>query len=436
MKFNNYLNESTTGYGSWVKYFKGQDKITYVKKISPIYNNVNKKTGEEIEQGEEILVPSSSEFVKGKIIVIYKGVPARIQFSNIDKGAKKGGERLKIPANVLIKTAQNISSTVGSKTFNSKIFYNAMDLSTTLNNSIQHIKTIPDDLKTILINYFENNDYSIIDWMGYDNKGYMNEVAKYLGEIIIGLCVLNNNFSALSKNIFKGKVKSFIMPTDSSFAGVDSMFEMEDGSFVPISSKSGKGAPASFNANVMPVLCKNNIKTKSKLLSYMIDIQNKNQMKNLEFLYHVGMNYIMAPYLSKTSMGKKIMQKPYSIYNNIRTNNISDNELYVIDIVKKGKWDVPNTKKLIDKLPNSLTYFICQNIAAKLNKDASAKETIINALSAKQFWQANLEQAKFYKGKIKFKMISSGSNNVKIVQGKGSMNSVTSEQGRLSYFIL
>jgi len=433
MKLQMYLNESS-GVAAWMKYFKGIDKVTRTKKVSPIYNSDNKRTGEELEDGEEILVPSSSVFNKGKISVMYKGSPVIIQFANIDKGATKGGETLKINATKLLNTAQNRESTVGSKTFDSKVFYNAQDLSTTLINSLPNMKAIPDNLRNILISYFEGSSYSYINWYGYDNKKHINEIAKYLGEIIIGLCVLNKEYNVLSKNVFDAPVQSFIMPTDSSFAGVDSMFTLKDNTAVPISSKSGKGALASFNANVMPVLTKNNTKTRSPLLSYMIDIQSRLHLKNIEFIYTVGMNWILEPYLKNTSMGRRIMKTPYKIYTNMRLGNITEDEEYVMDIIRNGKWPVmKNMKKINSKLPNSTTYFICQNMAELLNRDADAKDTIINALSSKKFWQANLDLRAFHNGQIKFKMVSSGTTNMKMKQGKGSMNSVTSEQGRLSY---
>ncbi len=156
----------------------------------------------------------------------------------------------------------------------------------------------------------------------------------------------------------------------------------------------------------------------------------------MEWIYHVGFNYFFGKYLGKTTLGKRILQNPYQIYTNIIKNNIGEEEEYVFDIIKKGKWPVMNNHKVIvDKLPNSLTYFLCQNIAEELNQSPSALDVILQVLGSKNFYQANLDQSKFHKGQVVFKIIHSGSNKLKIVQGKGSMNSVKSEQGRLSYVI-
>ena len=435
-QFKKYVNESS-GIGAWQKYFMDKEVITTIKKTSPIWIN-NKKTDDVLEMGEEIIIPSSSIFQKGKISVLYKGVPTIIQFANIVKPTKKGGEQLNIQATKLLKTAKGRSVTIGSKTFPAKVFYNPVDVSTTVQNGIQLIKTIPDDLKNILSNYLSQSKYQFIDWQGYDNKQFKNEIAKYLGEILIGLCVMNGEYNVLTGvNPFKGKkIKEFIMPTDSSFAGVDSMFNTFKGEVIPISSKSGKGAPASFHANVMPVLIGNNIKTSSPILKFMIDSMKSNYT-NIEFLYNIGMNYIMKKQL-KGKLGDSIKSNPISIYKNLSKNIIGEPEQYVLDIVSnpKNNWPImKNQKAIISKLPGSFTYFICQNIAELINKDKKALESIMIALSSKNFYQANLNQAKFHKGQLEFKMIHSGKNTLKMKQGKGSMKSVKSEQGRLSYEI-
>jgi len=438
MRLNDYLVEVTTGDAAWKKYFKDNDIETFTKKTSPVWDINSKKIDMSIEKGEPISVPSSSVFNKGKISVMYKGVPVIISFNNIVKPVTTGGERLKIQASRLVQMSTGKNVTVGSTSFPAKVFYNSTELALSITEGIQNIKTVPKDLKEILINYLSGRKYSIIDWNGYDNKKLKNEVAKYLGELIIGLCIMNNEKVTTGANPFKGqKVKEFIVPTDSSFAGVDSMFMMKNGEVIPISSKSGKGAAASFFVNVMPVLIKTNMKVPSGILKFMVDTAKSNNFKTLEWIYNVGIKYLMKPYL-KGPIGKNILQNPYSLYNNFRMGNIDKNEKYIIDIVKNpklfNKWPITrNMKTIADKMPNSFTYFMCQNLAELLNKDKKAIQTIIKALSYKNFYQANLNQSKFHSGIVEFKIVHSGSNNLKILQGKGSMGSVKTEQGRLSY---
>jgi hypothetical protein len=440
MKFYNYLNEVITGKDSWEKYFKGKEVKTIIKKTAIVYDNDLNKTDDVLEIGEEVIVPESSRIeFKGKsalIKVLYKGKPVNIVLNTLKKPTTKGGEQLSIPASKLVQVAQGKTVTVKEKTFPAKVFYSSIDLSNTIQNGIKIIKTIPDDLKDILIRYLNQNQYKYIDWQGYDNKQFINEIAKYLGELIIGLCVMNGDNVLTGSNPFKGKkIKEFIVPTDSSFAGVDSMFKTKKGESIAISSKLGKGAPASFHANVIPELVKTN--PRSKILKYMVDIMKQHNYKNLEFLYDIGINYIMGKYL-KGKPGQEIKNNPYMIYNNLKNNKITEKEEYILDIVKnpKIKWPVmKNHKTIINKLPDSFTYFICQNIAEIINQDKTAINEIVSVLNAKNFFQANLNQSKFKNGEIEFKMIESGSDKLKVLQGKGSMGSVKSEQGRLSYMI-
>ena len=157
-----------------------------------------------------------------------------------------------------------------------------------------------------------------------------------MGELIIGLCVMNGDKVLTGTNPFKDNIKEFIVPSDSSFAGVDSMFLTSKGQYIPISSKSGKGAPASFKENVMPILLQGTISIKSPLLRFMVDILKTNSFKNLEWLYFIGINYIMDRYI-KGSIGNNIKRNPYSIYTNLNKNIIGENEEYILSIVRNPK---------------------------------------------------------------------------------------------------
>ena len=105
-----------------------------------------------------------------------------------------------------------------------------------------------------------------------------------------------------------------------------------------------------------------------------------------------------------------------------------------MEIVKKGKWPImKNMKKIEDNLPNSFTYFLCQNLAAIINSDDKALQLFKQFLT---YWQANLNMGKFVSsGDVEFKMVQTNKGSVRMSVGKGSMNSVKSEQGRFTYAI-
>jgi len=96
-----------------------------------------------------------------------------------------------------------------------------------------------------------------------------------------------------------------------------------------------------------------------------------------------------------------------------------------------------NQQTIIDNLPNSITYFLCQNIAYLINNNTMAISEIKKILDVKNFYQANMNKTKFAKGDVSFKVVQSGHNKNKviIIPSKGSMSSLGSDQGRLLYMI-
>ncbi len=441
MKFKQYLKENvmyetTTGEASFEKYFKGKEVLTTVKSKTPMFDTIGKKIGD-IPADSDVIVPITNTY-NSKIKILYNNLPVFISFSNLRKVTTKGGEQLRIQATKLLGGGSGKTVTIGHLTFSAQVFNDINHLKVSLYDGIQKLKSIPDDLKDILLGYIKSNKYGTIDWGDYNNTQLKNEVAKYLGEIMIGLITMNGEKSSITgSNPFDNKkVKEFIMPTSTSFKGVDSLFTMTDGSIIPISSKSGKGAPASFHGNVMPILLNNkDISIPNGILKFMVDHGNYD---NLEFLYHTGIGYVMEPYINNNELGKKALKNPYSIYKNLSNNKITDVEEYLISVVSdpKIKWPITsNMKNIISKLPNSFTYFLCQNIAEIMNKDSKIMDAVKKALSYKNFYQANLKKSEFSKGKVVFNMVHSSSDKIKMIHGKGTMGSVKSEQGRLSYMI-
>jgi len=169
------------------------------------------------------------------------------------------------------------------------------------------------------------------------------------------------------------------------------------------------------------------------LLKYMTKINMKRDIKNMEFIYDVGMDVLMSRYL-KGSKGKYIKNNSYKIYQNLAKGILTPIEEYLMDVVRNNSWPVTKNQKTInDKLPDSFTYFICQNIAFLLNSDPKAIQLLTKLLT---YWQANLDLKKFVStGDVKFNMTKTNKGNLKMVSGKGSMSSVKTQQGRLTYII-
>jgi hypothetical protein len=385
------------------------------------------------------VVPVYSKNKKNKVEIIFKGKLCIIDFKSLETPTdSKGSEKLGAQTITLIRSAKEKNISVNGKTFKVKYFNSPLEIVNTVKIGVENHRKIPQDLKSLLLAYLNQRYFNKFIWMYYDNEPLKKEIAKYfISEIMFGLCVMNGDNAIIGSNPFKGKtVKEFAIPVDSKTAGIDSIFTLSDDSMVIISSKSGIGASSSFHTNIIPDLSLTN--PSSKILKYMVDIYRRNTKSAIHFIYDVGINFLMGKYL-RGNLGNKIKGNPSSVYQNLRTNNITDQERYLFDIVKNPniKWPVmKNHSAIIKNLPKSFTYFICQNIANIMNDNKLVMSEIMKVLKSKSFYQSNLKLNDFVeKGIISFKLVYSGFAKVTITPGKGGMDSITSDYGRLTYIL-
>ena len=100
----------------------------------------------------------------------------------------------------------------------------------------------------------KDGNWNEIKWIGNIPNNEMNQLGKYVGEVITGIMGFTHRRSLSWRGFdpLTGGIKQFCVPTDPAFTGVDVFFVMNDGSIVSISNKYGKGAAASFFANLLP----------------------------------------------------------------------------------------------------------------------------------------------------------------------------------------
>jgi len=82
------LDEAKSGMEKWKKYFADVEVETTIKKDTSIYNEKNKKTGDIIKAGEQIITQIIPEY-QPKIPVLYNGNIVYVSIDNIDKGLGK-----------------------------------------------------------------------------------------------------------------------------------------------------------------------------------------------------------------------------------------------------------------------------------------------------------------------------------------------------------
>ena len=446
MGFKNYykenaiLLESANGSEKWYKYFSFGVINTKVKKDSKLYDA---KTGEKevstIKNKESIDV-IGGEVYNPRVLVMYKKKKYRIPLSNIEKPISGGGvESLKLNASKLSAGAKKENIDWNGKKVNCFVFKSGKEIRNILKMNIKNSKEIAEhsNLKSVLLKYLDSPDITKINWGPADriSDGIRNQIGKYLGEILIGILLLEKNTSVFGSDLNVTNVKKFALPDDPAFSGVDSFYELKDGTLIPISSKYGGGAKASFFSNLLHTANEKRISFKDSTLS---DIQSisKNKDDSIKddqdatgILYSWGIRKVL-------SLTKKDVNNTKAVFEKLRKGQ-SDNEVKtVINAIKKYKnWQTKAESKLNKDLPKTVTAYFSRELAERLNRSSVAIDELKDVLGIKNFFQLNLIIKDWQNGSVRFKVISSKAVTLKIDGAKSSMTDISAKQGKLNYEI-
>ena len=93
----------------------------------------------------------------------------------------------------------------------------------------------------------------------------------------------------------------------------------------------------------------------------------------------------------------------------------------------------PTEANIKDNLPSSVTAFLGREIANKLMSDQKAVDRVQEVIAGKDFYQVNLDLAKFLKGTVYMKVTKSTQSKFELKHGKGAASDVTMGQGFLNY---
>lgn len=433
MKFEHYILESTSGLAAWNKYFKGKEVKTTLNKEAAVYNSNGEKTGVVLDVGETVDVmdiePSKDRNTLLATVKVGTSM-VRIPFNTIAKPITKGAsEKLRINATTLTNGAKTEMVTMMHKTFSAKIFTSSKEMAVIISNAVSNHRLLPDNVKLVLTRYLEQSSYKTIDWSGVDDMTQVNELGKYLGELVIGLLALNGEL-AISGALKKGERVSFVVPDDPSFSGVDSLFiRKQDGSIIAISSKFGVGAKASFFSNLLPTLVQNQKMVKNKTLKKLVDIVIQNGLnpnkQGKEILYRWGFDNLLNMKVNSSQ-----------VYVDIRKGDDTPDIQKVVAAINKGTWKLDGDIKKIQKLlPNSLTAFFSRSLSYMLNRDKQAIDEMITVLGAKDYWQANLNIQSWKNGQVEFGFVRSGTASLSIIGSKAAMGDITASQGMVNYLL-
>jgi hypothetical protein len=347
-------------------------------------------------------------------------------------GRKGASENLGIQADTLIRGGKIEKRILNGIEIPCVIFRSKKELVNSILTSLKNNKNVGPHIYDAMAEYFDS-DLKKINWNESFRPSDINEIGKYIGELIIGVVVLDNKSPGIIDNtIFrKKKIKEFIVPNDPSFSGVDSAFVCDDGEIIPISSKLGVGAKASIFTNLLPKVMARGKVQKSVIgdiaaaanrAGITIDTLNAKRGSK-DVLYEYGMREIL-------NISPRDIKKAIEVYNDAKANKITDKVQKTILAIRENK---NIEKKLKEQLPKTITAVFSREASKRLNNDKVSLEIVEEVLAGKNFYQANLVLSKFLKGEIFFKVLVSGKAKVSFTGSKAAMNDLTAAQGMLNY---
>lgn len=350
-------------------------------------------------------------------------------------GRKGATENLGITSDKLIKGGKIQNRVLNGLPVNCAVFSSKRELSESILNGLKGNLKVGPQVFDAVKDYL-GSDLTKFNWQQGIQDSDINELGKYLGELVIGVCVLGKKFSPVfSENIFAGKqIKEFIVPDDPSFSGVDSAFVLNDGTLIPISSKLGAGAKASVFTNLLPKVMGSKKAMGDSVIKQLADsakkigisIEDLNAKRGAkDIVYEYGVRKILK--LSQVEV-----PDPYQVFRDIKQNpnKLSKSAKAVVDAIKKNPNIDENVKA---KLPMSVTSAFCREIARRLNEDEASQKIVTEILAGKNFYQANLDLIKWKKGEVYFKLLLSGNANVGFVGNKAATDDLEAKQGLVNY---
>jgi len=354
-------------------------------------------------------------------------------------GSLKGGgsESLAVRAETIIKDGKLEKIEYAGIKVECRTFLSIKELKKSILNGLKKNKKIPDYIIESFTQYLcpTCNKFDNINWSESMPDNELNQLGKYVGEVITGLIAMGGPRTSYTPNIIKSsKVKKFCVPIDPAFSGVDVFLLMVNGTIIPISNKYGKGAAASFFANVLPKCMDNYSSLKNsplkKFTKIAKDISNAEQMRkrgapSKKILYQYGIRELLdIPYT--------LIKEPYDVYTNAKSGKYSAEVHLVVEAIREYRGV---DKVVVDNLPLSITSFMTRETAKKLNGSKIAIDNMKEILAGKNYWQANLQISLWSEGKVKYKFINSGKIKLDIIGTKSSTKDLTAKQGLLNYFM-
>lgn len=287
----------------------------------------------------------------------------------------------------------------------------------------------------VLEQYIASGKWGKFDWGENVSHKEKNKLGVYLGEILFGmLCLADKTTGIISPKPYSGKIARLLLPVSDRFVGLDSIMEKSDGEIIPISSKYGKGSPASFFGNILIKGMENYQHVPKSVFRDIIDMSKAigvtpqhiaKKQKSKEIVYEYGIRKILG-------LDRRRIKETYDVFEDIKKNRETKQRDLVIE---KMQLLEPMDNRVLENLDDSLTWFFSKTMAERLMKDKRSVDEIKEILSGKNFWQVNLHDADWQKGIVHFRCLKSRNANLQIVGNQSSIDDLDCKHGTLNYVL-
>jgi hypothetical protein len=451
---------ASSGLEAWKKHYSGKGDVSTVVKTSTTTYLPNNKRGPTLEQGTTVVVQSLTEkeylsYVRGSGsgTKVNAHVPIKVgsktllcSFNDLAK-PREGTGTIDLHLQTVFTVAgasQKEIDIAGYKNVQCAIFKSGSSLRSIVVANLKTNKlldTVPAFKKSV-ITYFEGTDATKIKWLGAVGDSEKAQFAKYLGEVVIGLALLEKKNVITGTNPFINKtVKEFIIPMSDSFPGADSFCRMSDGTLIPISNKADAGAKASFWSNIFAPLYEHpeylkgktssvvgKLYTAAKTIGIATSTAAAKSAKSV--VYEYGIREVLG---MKTSE----IKNTYQVYEEFKKyDKVTDYspEVRLVYNKLKGVMKSVDDQTALRNLDSSTTVFFSKMIAEGLNTDAGSFEIAKKIIGGKKYYQANMNvRALKNEGRIHFDMVQSGETSIVFIGTKSPYTNIEASQGTVNY---
>ena len=429
-----------TGRVKWDHYFKGRTIETFVKANSKATETKNTtSSGVRLAHGTPITVFGGDQY-NTKLQISWGNNSSELHIDCIDKPGKTN-VRMQIEATKLISKGSNeiVPSILGIPDVKCKCFTSPDQIATSVIYGLENEPSVPDYVTEQVVDYFMSNldgNYNFT-WSAALVDGIKKQLGTYVGEMLVGYIGMSNAAQGhLSQNILPKNNKCFLVPDDPQFAGVDSLFLSEDGTQVPISSKYGRGALASVWANIIPVAMKYKSSLSDCVLKDLVtsaeEVGGDPTRKGKEIVYQYGIKQILGVDTNT----------PYDVFKAFKAGKPAEHApvlLKALQYVKSGGDGSESSAQVLinngKKGGKSLTAILSRGIADRLNNDTTSLNEAKRLIAGKDFYQANLDDSKFLKGEVYFRMSKAAQMNLSFSGSKASTSNIDASQGTVNYLL-